>query len=99
MEELVNRLPEDRSLVGETSRAIEVNAQSEHRILGGLPRPAHDELFRIRVQVLLVKGRGIDRFEQLAQLRHAKLDDLTTGRDRIAGGSTIAHGLTDLLDF
>ena len=43
-------------------------------VYGVLPRPTHDELFPITVQVLFVERRGVHRVEQLAHIPKVQLD-------------------------
>ena len=51
-----------------------VDYQRDRFVQRKLPRPTHDELFRITVQVLFVERRGVHRVKQLAHLPKVELD-------------------------
>jgi hypothetical protein len=48
--------------------------EGERGIARQLPPPLDDELLRVRVEVPLAEGRGIDGIEELLQLRDVHLD-------------------------
>ena len=101
-EVLADGVTQDGGLLRKPGRPVEMDDEGERGIAWQLPRPLDDELLRVRVEVPLAEGRGIDRVEELLQLRDVHLDRAALRRDGIAGGwlrlvhaSSRTHGIAD----
>jgi hypothetical protein len=83
-EELVNRVTQESSLVGQTRLAIDVNHQSKRCVAGQVLGSTHYELFGFRIQIPITKRRGIDGVEQLLQFAYVHLDHGALWRNGVA---------------
>src|SRR5262249_12450044 len=77
--------------LGRDGRLVEVHAKRKGRVTRKLFGPAHDELLGVVIQILLVKGRRVQRVEDLVELRDVEFDDLIARRDLVSGVRLVGH--------
>ena len=53
----MNGRAEHARFLRKIARPIDVNEKGQRRVARRRPRPAHNELFRVRIKILLTKGR------------------------------------------
>ena len=68
--------------------------QQAERLVGvDLARPAGDELFSLGIDVALAEGRGIERIEDLLQVRDVDFNERAARRESFERTSSVPLGV------